>query len=123
VVQIRETPLPLSGLDEPVVDYSFTLANERTFLSWIRTSLTLFAGGIAATQVLPDHFGPAWARLALGLGLLFFGALAALTGYRRWREIDRAIRANRDLPTTYVPAAIAGGTVALAVIGWIAALW
>jgi len=26
-------------------DYRFTLANERTFLAWIRTALALFAAG------------------------------------------------------------------------------
>ncbi|HEX2247025.1 MAG TPA: DUF202 domain-containing protein, partial [Arthrobacter sp.] len=35
----------LRGGTEP--DPRFTLANERTFLAWIRTSLALLAGGIA----------------------------------------------------------------------------
>jgi putative membrane protein len=35
----------LPGGTEP--DPRFTLANERTFLAWIRTSLALLAGGIA----------------------------------------------------------------------------
>jgi putative membrane protein len=32
-------------------DYRFTLANERTFLAWIRTALGLVAGGIAVGQL------------------------------------------------------------------------
>ncbi|MBU1607433.1 MAG: DUF202 domain-containing protein, partial [Alphaproteobacteria bacterium] len=35
----------LSGGTEP--DPRFTLANERTFLAWIRTSLAVLAGGVA----------------------------------------------------------------------------
>ncbi len=35
----------LLGGEEP--DPRFTLANERTFLAWIRTSLALLAGGVA----------------------------------------------------------------------------
>ncbi|MGB0973230.1 MAG: YidH family protein, partial [Mycobacterium sp.] len=34
-------------IDQQEPDYRFTLANERTFLAWIRTSLALIAGGIA----------------------------------------------------------------------------
>ena len=32
-------------------DYRFTLANERTFLAWIRTSLGLMAVGLAVAQL------------------------------------------------------------------------
>src|ERR1700736_3328461 len=36
------------------LDYRFTLANERTFLAWIRTALALLAGGVAVhTLVQP----------------------------------------------------------------------
>ena len=34
-------------------DPRFTLANERTFLAWIRTALALVAGGLACAQFLP----------------------------------------------------------------------
>ncbi len=34
-------------------DYRFTLANERTFLAWLRTSLSLLAAGIAVVQLIP----------------------------------------------------------------------
>ena len=36
--------------DEP--DYRFTLANERTFLAWVRTALGLLAGGVAVRQLV-----------------------------------------------------------------------
>ncbi len=31
-------------------DYRFTLANERTFLAWIRTALALMAGAVGVDQ-------------------------------------------------------------------------
>ncbi|WP_031507791.1 YidH family protein, partial [Streptomyces megasporus] len=33
-------------------DYRFSLANERTFLAWIRTALALVGGGLAVNQFL-----------------------------------------------------------------------
>ena len=39
-------------------DYRFTLANERTFLAWIRTALALSAGGLASISLL-DGFAHA----------------------------------------------------------------
>ncbi|HET9290174.1 MAG TPA: DUF202 domain-containing protein, partial [Actinomycetes bacterium] len=39
--------VPSDGEAAPEPDYRFTLANERTFLAWIRTSLALLAGGVA----------------------------------------------------------------------------
>ncbi len=35
-------------------DYRFTLANERTFLTWLRTSLALIAAGVAVVQLVPE---------------------------------------------------------------------
>ena len=44
---MRTPPWRLSGR-EP--DYRFSLANERTFLAWIRTALSLLAGGVLLEQ-------------------------------------------------------------------------
>src|SRR5690606_39439436 len=35
-------------------DYRFSLANERTFLAWIRTALALVGGGLAVAACVPD---------------------------------------------------------------------
>ncbi|MGB5444474.1 MAG: DUF202 domain-containing protein, partial [Psychromonas sp.] len=34
-------------------DYRFSLANERTYLAWIRTAIALLAGAIAIDQLTP----------------------------------------------------------------------
>src|SRR5438552_3901781 len=36
-------------------DYRFSLANERTYLAWIRTALALVAAGVAAAKALDFH--------------------------------------------------------------------
>ncbi|MGA9680044.1 MAG: DUF202 domain-containing protein, partial [Mycobacterium sp.] len=48
------TPAGEQGSDSPAEiepDYRFTLANERTFLAWQRTSLGLLAAAVALVQL------------------------------------------------------------------------
>ncbi|MEZ0072553.1 YidH family protein [Planotetraspora sp. GP83] len=78
-------------------DPRFTLANERTFLTWLSTSLALSAGGIAMAVVPESVFVP-WVRTALALILVLLSAVAAVTAYPRWRRIQRALRLDEPLP-------------------------
>lgn len=98
-------------------DYRFTLANERTFLAWVRTALALNAGGLAVIELLP-RFTVAWAREAIGVGLVVMGTLIAVTSYRRWEANERAMRAGETLPVSRMPLLLAAG----ASVGSIAAL-
>lgn len=80
-------------------DYRFTLANERTFLAWIRTSLGFLAAGVGLEQLLPGLNKPAvWEALSLFLYLV--AAVLAIYGYFRWRNNEAAMRKNQDLPYT-----------------------
>jgi putative membrane protein len=81
--------------DEP--DPRFLLANERTFLAWIRTSLALIAAG-AGTLTFLDDIGSDAARRALGIMLLGTGAVVALFSPRRWASTNRALRSGDRLP-------------------------
>jgi putative membrane protein len=93
---------PAPGQDP---DYRFTLANERTFLAWIRTSLALIAGGVAIAQLLPP-FPAAWGRPALATLLVVAGAVLAVASVRRWQRVQDAMRADDAMPTTRLPAAL-----------------
>lgn len=77
-------------------DPRFTLANERTFLAWIRTSLGLIAGGIGADAFLDDV--PDLQRELLSSLLLLMGGALAVAAYRRWWAGERAMRAGEPLP-------------------------
>ncbi|HVL54267.1 MAG TPA: DUF202 domain-containing protein [Vitreimonas sp.] len=70
------------------------LANERTFLAWLRTGVTLIALGLAAAEFLThDTDGLPLVRL-LATGLIATGILTVVLGVARYREgrarIDRA---------------------------------
>lgn len=97
--------------EEP--DYRFTLANERTFLAWLRTALALIAGAVALTQFVPS-FAIAGLRTGLAVLLAVTGTLLAAFAYRRWAQVQKAMRHGRRLPMDWLPAAV--GAVA-AVVG------
>ena len=77
------------------VDYRFLLANERTFLAWIRTALSLQIAGLGVLQFLTH--GHDFVRYTLGIGLVLAGSYVGLTGYLRYYANEKAIRAGRDL--------------------------
>ncbi len=93
-------------------DYRFTLANERTFLAWIRTALALAAGGLAAVTILEDFPG----EEVLGIGLLALSFLTAASSYRRWALNEQAIRLDQPLPPSRLPMLIAIGVAIVAIV-------
>ncbi|RZD73456.1 YidH family protein [Streptomyces albidoflavus] len=104
-------------------DYRFSLANERTFLAWLRTALALIAGGFAVDQFLPG-LPDGW-RIALALGLLASGVLCALRAVHHWVRCERAMRRGEDLPVSRFPAllsllvaVVAVAMVVVVVFGW-----
>ena len=89
-------------------DTQAELANERTYLAWLRTGLALVAVGVGAERVLPAE-GIIWARQLVGVSLILAGVLTAGSARWRWHTVDRAIRAKRPIPQPilgYVVAAI-----------------
>jgi putative membrane protein len=77
-------------------DPRFTLANERTFLAWIRTSGALFALALAL-EVLDLSLTP-WVRDVIVV-LLAAGALWGAAGsWLSWARTERALRTDTPLP-------------------------
>jgi putative membrane protein len=77
-------------------DPRYTLANERTFLAWVRTALAMLAGGVAIHALgLP---ATDWVRSALAVALVGFGALVTVLALVRWARIERAMRTGQPLP-------------------------
>jgi len=92
---------PANELD---IDVRFLLANERTLLAWVRTGLTLIAGGVAVGFIATDS---GYGTIA-GIGAIGFGGLLALIGYIRYHVTDMAIRAGK------LPAQGVGGILVVA---------
>ncbi|SDG05557.1 putative membrane protein [Lentzea fradiae] len=97
-------------------DYRFTLANERTFLAWIRTALGLLAAGVGVHQLLPPFDLP-HGTAALALGCIALAAVVAATSFPRWRRVQHAMRTGRPLPRSRMVPLLAGGVLVLAVAG------
>lgn len=95
-------------------DYRFSLANERTFLAWIRTSLGLLAGGVGVVQLVP-RFSIPGGRTTLGVILVSLSLLVSASSYARWERNERAIRMNRALPRSSVARVLALGLSLVAV--------
>ncbi|MDP9691334.1 UNVERIFIED_ORG: putative membrane protein [Pseudomonas mohnii] len=106
----------LAGGSEP--DPRFTLANERTFLAWIRTALALLAGGIAVEAFTLDVFIPV-VRTTLSVALLLMAMLISGSACLRWLNVERALRNKAPLPLPLlVPLlSIGGALVTLTLIG------
>jgi putative membrane protein len=96
-------------------DYRFTLANERTFLAWIRTALALLAGGVALVQLVP-RFGIVGVRHGLSIVLVACGGLLAVLAVRRWQQVQTAMRRNADLPPSRLPVLLGGALLAMTVV-------
>jgi putative membrane protein len=95
-------------------DYRFTLANERTFLAWIRTALALIAGGVAVVQLAPLLAIPG-VRHGLGTVLVAAGGLLAALAVRRWRRVQDAMRAGADMPRSLMPVLLAAMVVVITI--------
>lgn len=92
-------------------DVRFLLANERTLLAWLRTSVTLQAAGVGIL-----HFAPSLdVNGVIGLSLLLVGALCGVSGYRRYQSADQAIRRGTLPGRGRAPAAISSALVVIAV--------
>ncbi len=97
-------PEPSSPRDEADVDYRFLLANERTFLAYLRTALALQAAGLAVLQFLTG--GHDAVRVGLGILLVAAGSFVGVAGWLRFRHNDQRIREGRPLPSPHASLAL-----------------
>ena len=95
--------------DEP--DPRFSLANERTFLAWIRTALALAAVGVALDVVTSALALPL--RRPASIALVMLSALVALAAWIRWALVERALRRRQPLPAPTPTIVLAAGLLVI----------
>src|SRR6266700_192707 len=89
-------------------DYRFSLANERTFLAWIRTALGLLVAALALLHLVPEV--PWGLRVTAAVILTVVAGAASAASYWYWRERQRRMRLGLPFgPPRLLPA----GAVAL----------
>lgn len=106
------------GEDGSYPDYRFSLANERTFLAWVRTALALLAAGIGVVN-LPSAFASSAGRHVLGILLVLLGLYAAIGSLVRWRANHHAIARSAPLPASNSMPVIAVGLTVVGVLALI----
>lgn len=112
-VRLHWPPRDLVEGDAP--DARFTLANERTFLAWIRTALGLVAAAVGLEAFAPS-VAPGAVRTPLVIALLLVAAGLAGYGFRRWLTVEGALRTRRELRGSPATLALSAVIVLAAVV-------
>jgi inner membrane protein YidH len=87
------------------------LANERTYLAWLRSALTTLAVAIGAGKIVPDLADvPSWPFEILGAGFAVFAVVLIAYGARRFILVEKALAEGLYVPLD------AGVAIALAAI-------
>jgi putative membrane protein len=104
------------------------LANERTFLAWLRTAITLLGLGFVVARfglwlremsVLQPQAGRlagSGLSLPIGVGILGLAAFTAILGTARYHTVRRAIERGEFSPSHWTITAVAALIVALAAV-------
>ena len=100
-------------------DPRFSLANERTFLAWIRTALGLIALGVAVATFVSTKETKG-VSLLLAAVLVLLGGVLAAGSWWRWLSVERAMRDGHGIPPSTLAPFLAIGIGVISVLAIIA---
>jgi uncharacterized membrane protein YidH (DUF202 family) len=95
-----------------------SMAAERTWLAWWRTGLGATAGALAVGRVAPQALGVAsWPYILLGCGYAALAVGLLLTGAKRQRDLEHALRTGAHVPLRFHTVGVfTAGGIALALV-------
>ncbi|WP_291021562.1 DUF202 domain-containing protein [Hydrogenophaga sp.] len=99
-------------------DYRFTLANERTFLAWVRTALAILAGAMVMQQLMRNE--PRWIAMGFACSLAVLAVLLVGGSYRQWLQYQKAMRHAGPLPRSRLVPLLAACATVLGMAGMVA---
>lgn len=96
------------------------LAAERTWLAWFRTGIGVATAAVGVGGVVPRIVdGTVWGYIVLGCCFAALAVAVFVEGFRRQREIYRALDSDEMLPTgvsSIAVLSVAGGLLAVATL-------
>jgi inner membrane protein YidH len=102
-----DAPWYLRGVGEAIDNEGSTardqLANERTFLAWVRTGLGFVGAGVVLERLIETRGAMA---VLLGLSFIAAGAAQLIYGLVRYRRIAGLLAEGRYAPAKRGPAAL-----------------
>lgn len=106
-----EVPKPPADLDQA---RRTSMAAERTWLAWWRSSLAASVGALGVGRLAPELLGVAsWPYVVLGAGYATLAIGLLLAGAQRQRELEKALRTGGHVPLRFRTVAVftVGGIV------------
>lgn len=101
------------------------LANERTFAAWLRTGLSVAAGGIAVAHLVPEPARDSWLALLLGMAFVLLGVAVIAYGAREFARVADALARESGRRSPAPTRAVYGltGLIAMLLLAVLLFLW
>ena len=101
------------------------LANERTFAAWLRTGLSVAAGGIAVAHLVPEPARDSWVALLLGAAFVLLGVGVVAYGARQFARVSAELcrDSGRHSPVRPRMAYALTGVIAVLLLAVLLFLW
>lgn len=101
------------------------LANERTFAAWLRTGLSVAAGGIVVAHLVPEPSRNSWMALLLGMAFVLLGVAVIAYGAREFARVADVLSRESGRQSPAPTRAVYGltGLIAILLLAVLLFLW